>query len=81
MESMALDFLKDSIELALRSFFRVIRSVKGSALKDISVKTPELCANFFSSHFAKTAADLSIPVTMLAMDNYFRIIEAQLNHQ
>jgi hypothetical protein len=48
MESVASDFLKDSIELALRRFFRVVRSVKGSTLKDISVKTPELCAKFLS---------------------------------
>ena len=72
MESVASDFLRDSVELALRKFFRVIRSVKGSALKDLSVSSPELCAEFLSSLFAKIAADLSVPTTMLALDNYFR---------
>jgi hypothetical protein len=72
MEAVASDFLRDSIELAIRKFFRVVRSVKGSALKDVSVRTPELCAEFLSALFAKIAADLSVPTTMLALDNYYR---------
>ena len=72
MESVASDFLKDSIELALRKFFRVIRSVKGSAMGNLSVRTPDLCAEYLSSLFEKIVADLSIPTTMLALDNYFR---------
>jgi hypothetical protein len=72
MEAVAADFLRDSIELAIKKFFRVVRSVKGSALKDVSVKTPDLCASYLASLLAKVAADLSIPSTMLALDNYFR---------
>jgi hypothetical protein len=72
MESVASDFFRDSIELALRKFFRVIRSVKGSDMGTLSVRTPDLCAEYLSSLFAKIAADLSIPTTMLALDNYFR---------
>ena len=41
-------------------------------MRDISVRSPELCAEFLSSLFAKIAADLSVPSTMLALDNYFR---------
>ena len=72
MESVASDFLRDSIELAVRKFFRIVRSEKGSAMGTLSVRTPELCAEYLSSLFAKVAADLSIPTTMLALDNYFR---------
>jgi hypothetical protein len=66
MESVASDFLRDSIELALRKIFRVIRSVKGSAMGNLSVRTPDLCAEYLSSVFAKIPADFSIPTTMLA---------------
>lgn len=72
MESVTSDFLRDSVELALRKSSRVIRSVKASASRDVSVSSPELCAEFLSSLFAKVAADLSVPTTMLALDNYFR---------
>ena len=72
MEAVASDFLRDLVELAVSKFFRVIRSVKGSAMRDISVRSPELCAEFLSSLIAKIAADLSVPSTMLAVDNYFR---------
>lgn len=72
IEAVAADFLRYSIELAVRKFFRIVRSVKGTALSDLSVRTPELCAEFLSALFAKIAADLSVPTTMISLDNYFR---------
>ena len=60
MESVATDFPKDTVELAIRKFFRIARATKGSALKDLS------------SLLAKIAADLSIATTMIALDGYFR---------
>jgi hypothetical protein len=72
MESVTSDFLRDSVELALRKSSRVIRPVKASASRDLSVSSPELCAEFLPSLFAKIAADFSVPTTMLALDNYFR---------
>jgi hypothetical protein len=56
----------------MRKFFRTVRATKGSALKDFSVRTPELCADYLSSLFAKIAAYLSIATTMIALDGYFR---------
>ena len=72
MEAVSADFLRYSVELAIRKFFRIVRSVKGTALSDLSVKTPELCARYLSTLFAKIASDLSVPTTMIALDNYFR---------
>ena len=72
IEAVAADFLRYSIEMAVRKYFRIVRSVKGTVLTDLSVRTPELCAEFLSALFAKTAADLSVLTTMIALDNYFR---------
>ena len=41
MELVAADFLRHSIEMTLRNFFRTVRSVKGTALADQSLRTPE----------------------------------------
>jgi hypothetical protein len=78
-EAVAADFLRDSFELAIRKFFRVVRSVKGSALKNFSFKTPELCPVFLTSLFTKIAADFSVTTTMLALDNYYRFKVSRRN--
>ena len=41
MGLVAVDFLKYSVELTLRKFFRVIRSVKSSSITGFSVEGPE----------------------------------------
>jgi hypothetical protein len=46
MEVVPSDFLKHSVEVALRKFFRVVRSVKTSALVDMKVSTPQQCATY-----------------------------------
>jgi hypothetical protein len=43
MELVPSDLLKHSIEMTLRKVFRVIRSVKSTALPDLNVQEPELC--------------------------------------
>lgn len=73
MEVVPADFLRYSVELTLRKFFRIVRTVKGSALSDCSVKTPEQCAALMSSLFVRLAADLSDSATMLGMESYYRV--------
>ena len=67
------DFLRYSVELTLRKFFKIIRSVRGPALTDYSVKTPELCAMLLASLFKKLADDLTDPATILGLDTYYRV--------
>ena len=74
MELVPSDFLKHSVQLNLRKFFREVSTVKGSALQaDLSLKTPELCAAHLTSLFAKLAADLSDHPLMVMREAHFRI--------
>ena len=73
MDVVAADFLRYSVELTLRKFFRIIRSVRGTALADYSVKTPELCATLLAGLFKKLADDLTDPATLLGLDTYYRV--------
>jgi hypothetical protein len=67
------DLLRHSVEMALRKFFRMVRSVKGSSLPDqLSLKTPSLCASYLKSLFVKIAVSLSHFPTMQQHDSYFR---------
>jgi hypothetical protein len=73
MDVVAADFLRYSVELTLRKLFRIIRSVRGTALADYSVKTPELCAILLARLFKKLADDLADPATLLGLDTYYRV--------
>jgi hypothetical protein len=63
-------FLKHSVELALRKFFRVVRSVKTSALIDMKVSTPDECATYLSWLFERLAEVLSFHPKMVKMEAY-----------
>jgi hypothetical protein len=69
----AADLLRYSVETALRKFFRMVFSVKGSSLPDqLSLKTPSLCLSYLKSLFVKIAVSLSHFSTMQQHDSYFR---------
>lgn len=72
MEVVPADFLKHSVELALRKFFRVVRSVKTSALVDMKVSTPQQCATYLAWIFERLAEDLSYHPKMVKMEAYYR---------
>jgi hypothetical protein len=72
MEVVPADFLKYSIELALRKFFRVVRSVKTSALVDMNVSNPEECATYLAWIFNRLAEDLAYHPKMVKMEAYYR---------
>ena len=72
MELVAADFLRYSIETVLRKFFRTVRSVKGTALTDQSLRTPEQCANFLRELFDTLSADLSEHHAMKKLEAYYR---------
>jgi hypothetical protein len=57
MEVVPADFLRHSVELALRKFFRVIRSVKATALVEMKVGDPEQCATYLTWLFDRLAED------------------------
>jgi hypothetical protein len=61
------------VELALRKFFRIVRSVRGDNLTEFSVKTPEQCAALITSLFKKLALDLSDRGLMIALDSHYRV--------
>ena len=73
MELVASDFLKYSVELSLRKVFRVIRSVKSTALGDLDVQGPGNCAKFFTESFEKLAEDLADHQLMAKTEAYFRL--------
>jgi hypothetical protein len=72
MEVVPADFLKHSVELALRKFFRVVRSVKMSALVDMKVSSPEQCATYLSWLFERLAEDMAFHPKMVKMEAYYR---------
>jgi hypothetical protein len=78
MELVAADFLKYSVELTLRNFFRVIRSVKSSSIIGFSVEGPELCSKFMTNSFDKLAADLASHASMVRQDAFFRLRLARM---
>ena len=74
MELVAADFLRHSIELNLKRFFREVSTEKGSALPaDLSLKTPGRCAVHLTSLFEKLGADLSDHPLMVKREAYFRV--------
>ena len=74
MELVPADFLKHSVELNLKRFFREVSTVRGSDLQaGLSFKTPELCSAYLTSLFGKLALDLSDHPLMVMRDAYFRL--------
>ena len=74
MELVAADFLRHSIELNLKRFFREVSTEKGSALPaDLSLKTPERCAVHLTSLFDKLGTDLADHPLMVKREAYFRV--------
>lgn len=73
MELVPSDFLKHSVELTLRKIFRIIRSVKSSALPDLDIQGPIQCAKFFVDSFRKLAEDLSDHTIMTRQEAYYRV--------
>jgi hypothetical protein len=58
MELVPSDVLKHSVELTLRKIFRIIRSVKSSALLELDIQGPIHYAKFFVDSFRKLDDDL-----------------------
>lgn len=74
------DLLRYSVEMALRKFFRMVRSVKGPSLPDqLSLRTPGLCVAHLKSLFGKIADNLSHFPTMQQHDSYFRFRRERRN--
>jgi hypothetical protein len=74
------DLLRYLIEMALRIFFRMVRSVKGSSLPDqLSLRTPGLCVAHLKSLFEKIADSQSHFPTMQQHDSYFRFRRERRN--
>ena len=72
MEVVPADFLRHSVELALRKFFRVVRSVKATALVEMKVGDPEQCATYLTWLFDRLAEDLSQHPLMVRQEAYYR---------
>lgn len=72
MEVVPADFLRYSVELELRKFFRVVRSVKATALVDMKVSTPEQCSTCLTWLFDRLAEDLSHHPLMVRQEAYYR---------
>ena len=79
MELVSADFLKFSVELTLREFFRVVRSVKSTALSAISVSTPGECAIYLTHLFDDLRTDLSNHSTRTEEEEYFSLRVAREN--
>ena len=73
MELVTADFLKYSVEITLREFLRVVRSVKSTAISVASVKTPEECATFLRVLFDKLTEDLSDHSSRMVEESFFRV--------
>ena len=73
MELVAADLLKYTIEMAFRKVFRVIRSVKATALTDQSLNSPDLCSRFFTETFDNLCENLSDHQAMAKQEAYFRL--------
>ena len=74
MELVPSDLLKHSVELTLRKVFRVIRSVKSSAIPDLDIQGPDLCSKFLKDSFQKLSEDLSDHGIMTKQNMYYRVM-------
>ena len=73
MELVKADFLKFSVELTLREFFRVVRTVKSTAISAGSMKHPYQCARFLSTLFEDLSKSLSEHTTRTVEEEFFRV--------
>ena len=73
LELVSSDLLKYSVELTLRKVFRIIRSVRTTALFGLNVEGPENCATFFTESFEKLADDLADHQVMEKMKAYYKL--------
>ena len=74
MDLVPSDFLKYSVELSLKRFFREVSTVRGPALLGgLSLRIPELCASYLTTIFGKMAADLANHPLMVMREAYFRL--------
>ena len=72
LELVPADFLRHSVELALRKFFRVVRSVKATAIVEMKFAKPEQCAAYLTWLFDRLADDLSHHPLMVKQEAYYR---------
>ena len=76
MELVPSDFLRHSVQLGLKRFFREVATVRGSALPaELSLRTPELCATHLTDLFRKLAMELSDHPSMVMREAHFWIRE------
>ena len=73
MELVSADFLKYSVEQVLRDFFRVVRSVKSTAISAGSVSKPTECSRFLSDRFSELAVNLSTYSIRVVDEQFFRV--------
>ena len=73
MELVAADFLRFSVEQVLRDFFRVVRSVKSTAISAGSVSNPTECAQYLSGRFLELAGNLSTYSARVVDEQFFRV--------
>jgi hypothetical protein len=73
------DLLKHSVEMTLRKVFKIIRSVKSTALPDQNVQGPEVCSKVFTDAFAKLSDDLSDHGITTRQNMYYRVMTAWTN--
>jgi hypothetical protein len=76
MELVAADFLKHMVEITVRRFFRVVRSVKTSSTQQ-SLATPQKCADFLTASFDKVTEVLSDHPLMVKQEAHFRLQSAR----
>ena len=72
MDLASSDFLKYSIGIILKRFFRIVRSVKTSATQE-SLGSPAKCANFLQGLFEKLGNDITHHPTMMRLDALYRL--------
>ena len=78
MELVAADFLRYSVEMTLRRFFRIVRSVRTSAAQP-SLATPQKCASFLTAAFDRLTETLSDHPLMMRQEAYYRLKVARRN--
>lgn len=82
MELVSADYLKYSIEVRLRKFFRVVRSVKGSSTSEEAPPTnPEECATYLSSLLQSLSVELADPSSRIQEEQYFRTRMERLQYK
>ncbi len=73
MELVSADFLKFSVEQVLRDFFRVVRSVKSTAISAGSVSKPTECSQYLSDRFLELATNLSTYSIRVVDEQFYRV--------